>query len=294
MTRVLVRKLLVDLRVGLVTVCMLLFLFQLLWSHVCRRIVGEILQSIVGFIPLEELRGVLFRGSGQIVETIMGGQDIRINQAGDLMSISYVHPLTLIILCIWAVGRSSGAIAGEIDRGTMELLLAQPIRRSQVILAHLLVDLLTIPLLCAAVWSGTWFGTWIIGLQDNPSANLRVDPYRFWPGLLCMFALTFAVSGYTMWLSARGRFRHRVLGWAILLTLAQFIINIAGQMFESVDWLRQATVFYHYQPQPLILKDDWAENPTTWEHLGVLLALGVVGYLLGWWKFCKRDLPAPL
>ncbi|MFO0947626.1 MAG: ABC transporter permease subunit [Planctomycetota bacterium] len=35
--------------------------------------------------------------------------------------------------------RGSDAIAGEIDRGTMEVLLAQPIRRSTIIVTHAVV-----------------------------------------------------------------------------------------------------------------------------------------------------------
>ena len=49
----------------------------------------------------------------------------------DMLSIGYVHPLMQTIFCIWAVGRASGAIAGEMDRGTMELLLAQPLARGR-------------------------------------------------------------------------------------------------------------------------------------------------------------------
>ena len=30
------------------------------------------------------------------------------------------------------------------------------------------------------------------------------------------------------------------------------------------------------------------------QHLAALAGVGVVGYLLAWWTFCKRDLPAPL
>jgi ABC-2 type transport system permease protein len=72
----------------------------------------------------------------------MGGESIQLDQVMDMLTIGYVHPLTQTILCIWAIGRASGAIAGEIDRGTMELLLAQPVPRSRVVLAHLAVDLL--------------------------------------------------------------------------------------------------------------------------------------------------------
>src|SRR5262249_30989638 len=162
---------------------------------------------------------------------------------------------------IWAIGRSAGAISGEIDRGTMELLMAQPLARFRIVLAHLLVDLMTIPLLCLGMWGGTWLGTWLFGmLQIGASiddAN-HVNPVLFAPGLLNAAALLFAVTGYTMWLSSAGRFRGRVLSASILITLVQYLINVLGQMIDWLKFLRPFTVFYYYQPQPIILKNDWA------------------------------------
>ena len=248
----------------------------------------------IGGVQIDFIRNIIFKGSGEIIQSIMGGADIDISQAFDLVSIAYVHPLTFIILTIWAVGRSSETIAGEIDRGTMELLLAQPIRRTQVIQASLFVDALTIPILCAAIWGGTFLGTLMMGMQEpGLPANLRVDPMRFLPGLLNVAAFVFAVSGYTLALSAAGRFRSRVMGLAVLVTLVQFLVNVIGQLWPPMDWLREFTVFYHYQPQPMILKSDWYASDA-WSHLAVLMAVGIVGYLLAWWVFCKRDLPAPL
>src|SRR6478736_5727977 len=150
---VLVVKLLRDVRVALGVVMLLLFAFQLLWAKVTQRIVGEVIAQLQALgLPIAALRQVLFNQSGKVVQTLMGGENISIERAQDLLSIAYVHPLTQTILCIWAVGRAAGAIAGEIDRGTMELLLAQPISRSQLILAHLLLDVVTIPLLCLSLW----------------------------------------------------------------------------------------------------------------------------------------------
>ena len=88
-----------------------------------------------GMAP-QEIEKVVFDGPGKIMRTLIGGEEITLDRAMDILSIGYVHPLMQTIFCIWAVGRAAGAIAGELDRGTMELLLAQPVRRSRVILAH--------------------------------------------------------------------------------------------------------------------------------------------------------------
>src|SRR5207302_3853251 len=112
--------------------------------------------------------------------------------------------------------------------------------------------------------------------EINP-ADLALDPLACGPALLNAAALLFAVSGYTLWLSARGRFRGRVLGVAVLLTLLQFLVNVIGQLWSVVAPLRPLTVFYYYQPQALILRGDWYADPMVWLRLGVLVGVGAVG-----------------
>ena len=322
MTGVLLRKLLRDLRTPLIVTALLLAAFQCLWAKITSRILGELspyfsrLASFAG-LGLSDIRQHLFEGPGQIIQTIIGGEGIDLERAMDMLSIGYVHPLVQTILCIWAVGRAAGAIAGEIDRGTMELLLAQPLPRYRVVLAHLCVDLVTIPVLCLSLWAGTWLGTWLVGPIEIDAANLkhfpipvqvdpealRVYPAAFGPGLWNVAALVFAVSGYTMWLSARGRFRGRVLGTAVLVTLVQFLINLVGQLWDTLAPLRPLTVFYYYQPQQIILGRGWTVDLSVWNAgqplcpvpvLAVLGAVGAAGYGLALWTFCRRDLPAPL
>jgi ABC-2 type transport system permease protein len=290
----LVRKLLRDVRTAWIVVVLLLFGFQVLWARVAYRISAELLAAFEGLgVSVAAIRNLIFQGPGQIIQALIGGGDVQIDRAADLVSISYVHPLTQTALCVWAIGRAAGAIAGEIDRGTMELLLAQPIRRRQVIAAHLIVDGVTIPTLALALWLGTVVGAWLAGFlgRDGPQ---HVDPRDFLPGLLVVALFLFAVSGLTMALSAAGRLRNRVLGLAVLVALVQFLINLIGQLWPPMGWMRPLTIFYYYQPQPMILHAEWYAEAAVWLRLGVLAAVGAAGYLLALGIFCRRDLPAPL
>jgi ABC-2 type transport system permease protein len=294
MTWVLVRKLLRDLRTGLVVVALLLFGFQVLWARVAHRIVVDLLAKFAELgIPPTIIKQMFFEGPGQVVQALMGGSGVDIAEALDLVSVSYVHPLTQTILCIWAIGRAAGAIAGEIDRGTMELLLAQPLRRRQVIAAHLVVDAITMPLLCVAMWLGTLTGAAAAGFLAA-EGSLAVEPRRFLPAQLNVVLLLFAASGLTMALSAAGRSRNRVLGMAVLAALVQFLVNVIGQLWEPMEWMRPLTIFYYFQPQPIILTVDWYTLPAVWLRLAVLAAAGGGGYVLALAIFCRRDLPAPL
>lgn len=308
MTWVLFRKLLRDVRVPLVVVAVLLFGFEMLWSKVTQRITEELVPLFTAKMGMDFIRTALFQGPGRLIQTIMGGESIQLDRAADMLSIGLVHPLTMTIICVWAVGRATGAIAGEIDRGTMELILAQPLARFRLVLAHFCVDGVVIPLLCLTVWAGLWCGTWLVGFLkfglpvDAP--ELAVDPRHFGPALWNMGALMFAVSGTTMWLSALGRQRGKVMGLAVLITLLQFLVNVIGQLWDTVARLRIFNVFYYYQPQQIVLNDKWTVSVSApWPGgpvlgevyvLVVLAAIGVAGYGLALWTFCRRDLPAPL
>jgi len=338
MTAALVWKLLRDLRRPLLIVAALLMTFQLLWAKITARVLGELApfftrMAAFGGFTRQDIENEVFSGPGQLIKGVIGGDRIRLDHAMDMLSIGYVHPLVQLILCIWAIGRAAGAIAGEIDRGTMELLLSQPLSRSRFVLAHLIVDAVAIPTLCLALWLGNFGGAALIApiqLVERPdmkapeaiaaleigplkfslkgaivppeepaehiAERLTIRPWDFTPGLLSVAGLLFALSGATMWLSSLGRYRFRVLGLAILIGLLMFLVNVLGQMWDAMAFLRPWTIFYYYNPQSAILGQGWTVPVygVPVPALPVLFAVGTVGYLLAWRTFEQRDLPAPL
>ena len=294
MSRVLWAKVLRDLRWPLLLVGLLLFAFQTLWAKITDRIVNELLEAFKAQnINVDFITKVMFKGPGRIIETIMRGEMIHLNNPMEMLTISYVHPFTQIVLCVWAIGRASGALAGEMDKGTMELLLAQPISRRQVVLSHLAVDFVTVPLLCLFVILGTLTGTKVVGLQN-------VELQRFVASLVNIAALLFAVGGYTLALSAMGRLRWRVMSIALGVTLVQFLLNLLGQLWDVLEPWRPLTVFYYYQPQTIILREKWTVPIASWWPGGevnvivVLLLVGAIGYGVAAAVFARRDIPAPL
>jgi beta-exotoxin I transport system permease protein len=320
MTIVLIRKLLRDVRWGLAVIALLLFGFQIFWVKATERVTTQVAPMFQVMArsqnkKIEDVEKQLFRGPGRVMQSVIGGDQLKFEKAQDVLSIGYVHPIIQILFCLWAIGRAAGAIAGEIDRGTMELLLAQPLPRSRVILAHLCVDALLIPALCLSLWGGLWAGIAFVGelkpdigaFKDFPLAIKEVDPAllkmnadAFGPPLVNVAAFLFAVSGLTMWLSAAGRYRSRVIGIAIVLILVQFVMNIVGQIWDNVSFFRPLSLFYYYQPQQIVLHGSWsvplepigltAQVPM----LAVLAGVGLAGYAMAFRVFQRRDLPAPL
>jgi ABC-2 type transport system permease protein len=327
MILILVDNFLRDVRPALLVVCIILFVFAAFWVKIAQRVTSEIapvFNTVAGAFGDKKLfEDVLFKGPGKVSQAALGWGDLNFERPNDFLAMGMLHPVVLVLGLIWGVGRAAGAVAGEIDRGTMELLLSQPIPRNRLILAHFFVDLIVLPIICLSFFAGTQFGLALVGpfvpdytafqTLDGPFAQrvrgmipanpdpLPVSGLGELPGLGNTAALIFAISGLTIALSAAGRSRWKVTGYAVLTVVVMFVANTIGQLWEPVRYLRPLTLFFYYQPQRVMLDGNWLVNVgAAWPGApavpgcGVLVAVGLTGYSLALRTFTRRDLPAPL
>lgn len=315
MTLILVRKLLRDVWPALAVVCVLLFAFAGLWVKITQRVTAEItpffdIVAARAGLQSKAFEEVVFRGPGKVSQAVLGGADLKFQEPTDFLAVGLLHPVVLILSCVWAVGRAAGAVAGEIDRGTMELLLSQPVPRNRLVLAHLLVDGVVIPALCLSFFAGTQFGLWAVGpFAVDYTAVQKVLPFitvpaapkvldvsgrAEFPALANTAALMFALSGITMAVSSLGRSRWKAIGVGVLAAVVMFIINVLGQLWDDAAFLRPLSVFYYYQPQKIMLYNEWTVDRGPVPVLGVLFGVGAAGYAVALRVFTRRDIPAPL
>jgi ABC-2 type transport system permease protein len=327
MTFVLVRKLLRDIRWPLLTVMLLLCVFTMLWVKIAQRVTAEIAPFFNGVAALSQLNPkvfeeVLFKGPGRISQAVMGGGEVRFENPTDFLAVELLHPVVITLVCLWSIGRASGAVAGELDRGTLELLLSQPVPRRRLIVAHLIVDAIVIPAIVLSIAAGTHLGLAVVGpfkvdysvldalktkapipIPTGPDV-LPVHTAGQWGSLLNLAALMFAVSGLTIAISSLNRSRWKATGLATGLILGMFIVNVIGQLWDTLAVARPISLFFYYQPQKIWLKNQWFAD---WSSLGgsktplfetpvlmILAAVGLSGYLIASKTLERRDLPAPL
>ena len=336
MTRVLLWKLLRDVRWNLLGVGLLVGLFQYLWALITERILGKLAPFFVtlagfGGLTRGNIEKVVFDGPGRVLRTIIGGEGISLDNAQDMLSIGFVHPVMQIVFCIWAIGRASGAIAGEIDKGTMELLLAQPLSRARLVWCHFLVDCLTIPVLCLAMWAGCGLGYLAIDpIQvQRPDLETVRDEGARTPAQL----LADRIEGLARLLRPapdqdEAKLRRRLairpvelgrglpavaglvfavcglsmwlssMGRYRLLTLTLAIALVLGMFLVNVlgqMWgpveWARPLTVFYYFQPQALIKHGIGSGLPS---LAVLFAAGLAGYGLALWTLVRRDLPAPL
>lgn len=223
------------------------------------------------------------------------------------------EPFLVMMLAIWAIVRGSDVISGEISRGTMEMLLAQPVSRSRVFIIHSAVTIAGILLLTLTTWCFMWVAVHTTGVKvpaaeqndfwsllpgllagTGPAAEPAetvVEPMSrfvqsgvFFPGIANLFLLGCFVAGLATLISAHDRYRWRTLGIGIAVYMAAAMIKILGMSSESFGWTEWLTFFSLYEPE-LAIK-EFQSDPRAFWHLvrrdpdGQLTGLGQLGHNL--------------
>jgi len=203
------------------------------------------------------------------------------------VALAFVDPVVVLAATVWGVTRGSDAVSGQLERGTMEMLLAQPVRRRAVYATQAVATTAGAACLCgvlyAAVYTAVRFGPW----------SGRVDPLLFLPPAANVFGLMVCMGGLAAGVSACDSYRWRTIGILCGFYVFSLLAKLVGRLSEAFAWVGYLSVFNAYEPQRLV-GGDWE----AWQRLaiydGVLLGIGLTGYLVGGVVFARRDLPAPL
>jgi ABC-2 type transport system permease protein len=215
------------------------------------------------------------------------------------VALVWVHPLIMLGALVWTIGRGSDCVSGQIGRGSMEMLLAQPVRRRTVYWTHALVTIVGSLILAAAVWCGTWIGLYANSMHDQVSAKLFFAPASN------LFGLMVCVGGITAFASSWDNQRWRTIGIMGAIYVVSAAVAIVGQISERWRWIRYLSFLNAYKPQTMVAKPDTAwllivERRDHSLHIGmggyqlVLILLGLVCYAAGAAVFARREIPAPI
>jgi ABC-2 type transport system permease protein len=203
------------------------------------------------------------------------------------LAMAYVDPVTVFTAVAWGIARGSDCISGELGRGTMELLLAQPVRRTAIVVVQGAVTTLGAVFISVASWCGMWVGVQATGFSGT------VDTTRFLPAALNLFGFMFFIAGFSTLVSACGRDRRRTVGIVAGFYLLQVLMKVVGRAATGWDALLYGTFITAFEPQSLAVHAE-----TAWRDVaradGILIALGLVCYSVATQIFSRRDLPAPL
>ena len=198
---------------------------------------------------------------------------------------------TLVLMGLWTVARGTECIVGRVGDGTMEMLLAQPIRRASLIGTHALVTLSGVAALSVAAWLGCAAGMAIADFDAPPELTALV------PAAFNYLGFGVFMLGVTTLISAVARTRSQAVGIVIGFYVVELTLMILGRLTDRLPWLDWFTVFSAYEPTLLTLglsREPAGYWPLFWKYALCLFGLGAVSLTAATAIFCRRDVPAPL
>jgi ABC-2 type transport system permease protein len=197
--------------------------------------------------------------------------------AQGIIGVGYTHPFALIMMAVWAVRVPSAALAGEIGRGTMDLVGARPVTRYAQIAAALLALLGGLTILALAAWMGT-----LAGLMGRPLEG--VTAWQYVPVAAALW-LTFACFGTVgILVSALAREAGAAIAWISALMAGSYVLDYAARVWPRIASLRPLSLFRYYEPQQVV-REGLARPDVV-----VLAAVAASALLLAFAVFSRRDL----
>jgi ABC-2 type transport system permease protein len=202
------------------------------------------------------------------------GTDLWIGTPAGFVSAEYFSWIPVLLL-VFVVVQGTGAVAGEESSGTIDILLAQPVRRSTMVIAKSAATVLST---IAIVMMG--FAGFAITI---PPIDIRLDVWDAFVASANLVPIALLFYALSLWLGAVAPSRGIAAGVAIgLVTLGYFANTIAAGV-DALAWMKYGSPFYYYGAGlPLV-------DGINWVHAGSLLAVAVLFFVLALRTFDARD-----
>jgi len=265
--RGLLLKSLIDAR----AVTLLLAVAMLLAEGVLSYVLPTVMQDFSSTL----LQVPFFR---TIISALLGADIGETLVPATFIAIAWVHPVVLAILWTHAIVLGTRVPAGEIDRGTIDLLLSLPVSRWQVYIAETVVFLATGLAVVAMGMVGHRLGILSLAAESRP----RLGPVLVIAANL--YCLYMAVGGLAFLVSAAGNRRGRAIATVFGILLASFLLNFLAHFWPPAQAISFLSLLHYYQPLPLVRTGD----------LPVLDMVVLVGFAAAAWTaggvwFARRD-----
>lgn len=192
------------------------------------------------------------------------------------MSTEYFTFFWPIMVVTMMVGFANLMVVTEVEKGTIELSLSQPISRLKLFFTRYLAG---------AVYFLVFDLVSIFAMIPIAKAyNIEYTMSNFYniTGISLLFGLSiFSIAAF---FSALFSEKGRAMGATAAILLAMYVLNIVATLKDSIKDLRYGSIFYYFNPATV-----FGNNEIVKYSVPVFVGIIVVFTLAAAWWFNKRD-----
>ena len=216
----------------------------------------------------------LFEQMPPVVQAMIG-EEFDLSTAAGYLDIRMFATIAPIIFLVYAIARGNAAIAAEETRGTMDLLLSNPVRRWRIVVENALSMLVGLAIIGLALWAGLLIGGAIMDVEFD---GARAGQATLMGALLGMVfgALTLLIGGST------GN-SGRSIGISAAAAIGTFFLHSLSPLIDWLEPYRVLSPFYYSTGHSVMLEGF---NPA---YATVLLLITTGLTILAVLVFQRRD-----
>lgn len=185
-----------------------------------------------------------------------------------------VYSLMPLVLVFFPMTIFAATIAGAEERGSLDVLLGNPLPRRNLVLANAVAVALWLAVMMVVLGGVSWIVGSLVD-ADLPVGDAFAPAINLWP-------ISMAFGGSALFCSALVRQRSVALGVPVLVLFAMYFIDIAGKLIDGAENFRYASAFKYY--------GDAAQDGIWWLGAGILTAFAVIFIAGAVVAFDRRDI----
>lgn len=217
----------------------------------------------------------------QIRNSILGVDTASFGVMEIAYSLAWSHPAILALLFAHAILVTTRVPAGELERGTMDVLLGLPISRWQLYINETLAWLATCALVLLAVFLGSRIGSIWVKPEYHPN----------WSRLLVVLAnlamLELAVGSLGLLTSAFADRRGRAVLLVLVVVVTSLLLSFLEALWEPAKRVAFLGILHYYRPADVLTN---SKGVWPWRNMGALAGVALTAWTTGGIKFARRDL----
>jgi ABC-2 type transport system permease protein len=184
--------------------------------------------------------------------------------------------LVPILFLIFAIAQGSGAIAGEEERGTLDILLSNPTTRLQVLLQKFAAMVTSILVLGLVLWATVLIGAAIVDMDLSVVRAAEVTASG------ALLGAVFGTLALALGSATGKRGRSTAVAGAVAVTA--YFFNALVPLVDGVEKAAMVSPFYYY------LEADPLSNGLYPAHVAALAGMSIVLMVIAVFTFERRDL----
>ncbi|OGO63119.1 MAG: hypothetical protein A2030_07085 [Chloroflexi bacterium RBG_19FT_COMBO_50_10] len=189
----------------------------------------------------------------------------------DTLFFSYIP----IIIGIFAIMACASMLAGDEEKGVLDLVLAHPIGRGKYFFARLgAFTAATILIL---------FLTWLGFILPLPKTTMNATPLEILLPFISLFGLLMFLGTLTLLMSLILPSQQWAAMICGLILVTSYFLTSLSRLSEKLRPIEKFSPMHYYQGGRALTDMDWG-----W--LGLLFAFSILFAGLAWWLFERRDI----